>query len=240
MTQPRDGDLAAQVSRQLQREHVDQILASGEEVVDQESPMVRDTRRNIFAKIDFRWRASDEKLLEQIRVGVDAMFGHMYSDMKAIIDGFYAEMRVPEFDPDTGVVKQDVGGRVIFQKDSSGKEIEDWSQMTGQDIETALLNIERLKLDLAPRVNALLNEAVFAKHIADDAHQDAYLELVEGTVGDRNAHASQKSREDKYHAFYQYYLWSNAETFMKELSNFTRILERVRYWRIDDGGKATS
>lgn len=239
MTQPRDGDLAAQVSRQLQREHVDKIIATGDEIVDQESPMVRDTRRSIFGKIEFKWRASDEKILDQIRAGTDTLFSHLYADMKIIIDDFYAEMRVPEVDPDTGVVKRDAGGRVVFQKDSNGKEIENWSQMTGQDIETALLNVERLKLDLAPRVNALLNEAVFAKHIADDAHQDAYLELIEGTVGDRNAHASQKSREDKYHAFYRYYLWSNAETFMKELANFTRVLERVRFWRIDDGGKAT-
>jgi hypothetical protein len=237
---PSDGDLAAQVSRQLQREHVEKIIDSGEEIVDLESPMVRDTRRTIFAKIEFKWRASDEKILEQIRAGADQLFAHMYSDVKIIVDDFYAEMRVPETNPDTGLVKQDAEGRVIFQTDSNGKEIENWSQMTGQDIETALLNIERLKLDLAPRVNALLNEAVFAKHIADDAHQDAYLELVEGTVGDRNAHASQKSREDKYHAFYKYYLWSAAETFMKELSNFSRILERVRYWRIDDGGKTTS
>jgi hypothetical protein len=239
MSNTRDGDLAAQVSRQVQREHVDKVIFSGEEVVDLESPMVRETRRSIFAKIEFRWRASDEKILDQIRAGVDAMFGHMYSDMKHIVDAFYAEMRVPVVDPESGVVKTDSRGRVQFQKDSSGKDVEDWSQMTGQDIESALLNIERLKLDLAPRVNALLNEAVFARHIADDSFHDSYLELVEGTVGDRNAHASQKSREDKYQAFYRYYLWSNAESFMKEMSNFTRVLERVRYWRIDDGGKKT-
>ena len=122
------------------------------------------------------------------------MFQHMYRDMTVIIDNFYTEMKTPEINPDTGMSVKDGGGRLVFQKDSNGKDIEDWSQLTGQDIEKALLDIERLKLDLTQRVNHLLNEAVFAKHIADDSHQDAYAELVEGTVGDRNAHASRKSR----------------------------------------------
>lgn len=235
-----DGDLAAQVSEQLQREHVEQVMASGEPFVDNEDPMVREVRRSLFAKIEFRWRASDEKILDQIRAGVDTLFAHMYADMKRIVDRFYSEMRVPEINPETGFVQMDGQGRVVWQKDPQGDGyLEDWGQLTGQDIEKALLDITRLKLDLAPRVNALLNEAVFAKHIADDTYQDAYTKQLEGTVADRNAYASQVSRQDKYQAFYRYYLWSNADAFMREMNNFTRVLERVRYWRIDDGGKAT-
>ena len=228
----RDGDMAAEVSRQLQREHVDYVLDHGEDIVDLESPMQTEARKSIFSKIDFRWRASDEKILDQIRGGVDHMFQHMYRDMTVIIDNFYTEMKTPEINPDTGMSVKDGGGRLVFQKDSNGKDIEDWSQLTGQDIEKALLDIERLKLDLTQRVNHLLNEAVFAKHIADDSHQDAYAELVEGTVGDRNAHASRKSREDKYHAFYRYYLWSCAKVFLDEVNNFSRLLERIRGFRV--------
>ena len=240
MTQPHDGDLAASVSAKLQREHVEQFLADGESYVDNESPMYREARKSIFAKIEFKWRASDEKILAQIRAGVDQLFSNMYKDMKWIVDHFYESMRVPEVNPDTGVVQRDSQGRVIWQKDpQTNRLIEDWGQLTGQDIEETLFNIARLKLDLAPRVNELLNEAVFAKHVADDAHDDAYLKLVEGTVGDRNAYASQEARQDKYQAFYRYYLWSHADAFQKELANFARVLERVRYWRIDDSGKAS-
>ena len=233
-----DGDLAAQVSAQLQREHVEKVLRDGEEFVDNESPMIRDTRRNIFSKIEFKWRPNDQKILEQIRAGVDQLFAHMYADMKIVVDRFYSQMRTPEVHSETGVVRKDPNGRVIFQKDpQTGAYVEDWGQLTGQNIEETLFNIARLKLDLAPRVNELLNEAVFAKHLADDSFQDSYAKLLEGTIGDRNAHAAQVSREDKYQAFYRYYLWSAADTFMKELSNFTRVLERVRYWRIDDNGR---
>lgn len=236
----RDGDLAAQVSAQLQREHVEKFLTDGEAYVDNETPMYREARKSIFAKIEFKWRSSDQKILAQIRAGADQLFAHMYSDMKIIVDQFYAAMRVPEENPETGVVRKDSQGRVVWQKDpQTNRYIEDWGQLTGQDIEETLFNIARLKLDLAPRVNDLLNEAVFAKHIADDAHDDAYLKLMEGTVGDRNAYASQQAREDKYQAFYRYYLWSQADAFMKELNNFARVLERVRYWRIDDSGKAS-
>jgi len=243
MTSPqrRDGDLAAQVADRLQREHTEEILASGEVSVDNEDPMVREARRSIFSKIEFRWRASDEKILAQIRAGVDVLFKDMYSEMTAIVDRFYAQMRVPEINSETGVVIKDSRGRVIWQKDPrTGGYVEDWGQLTGQDIEEALFSITRLRLNLAPRVNDLLNEAVFAKHIADDSHYDAYTKLVEGTVKDRDAYASQHSRTDKYHAFFRYYLWSHADAFLKELTNFTRVLERVRYWRIDDSGKASS
>lgn len=241
MTHPHDGDLASQVSAQLQREHVEKFLSDGEGFVDNESPMYREARKSIFSKIEFKWRTSDEKILDQIRAGVESLFAHMYTDMKLIIDRFYAEMRIPEMNPETGGVRKDSKGRVIFQKDpQTGAYIEDWGQLTGQDIDEALFNIARLKLELAPRVNELLNEAVFAKHIADDSFQDSFAELVEGTVKDRESHASRKSREDKYQAFYRYYLWSNADSFLRELSNFTRVLERVRYWRIDDNGKASS
>lgn len=227
-----DGDLSAQVARQLQREHVEKILADGEDLIDVESPMMRDTRKSIFSKIEFKWRASDEKIIEQIRVGVDQLMRNLYADMKIVVDNFYAETRKPEVNSETGVVRLDGGGRVIWQKDANGKEIEDWSQLTGQDIEKTLFDISRLKLDLAPRVNHLLGEAVFAKHTADDSFQDSYAELVEGTIGDRNAHAARKSREDKYGAYFRWMLWSEASVFLKEVDNFSRLLERVLQFRV--------
>ncbi|AON96958.1 hypothetical protein BI081_gp149 [Mycobacterium phage Tonenili] len=239
MTELRDGDLASAVAAKLQQDHLKEIEASGEPFVDAESPMIRSARKSIFTKIDFRWRASDEADLAHIRSGAEAMFAPMYAELKKIIDDFYAQMRIAEINPDTGQRLLDAQRRVIWQRDKDGKIIEDLSQITGQDIEKTLLDIARLKSDVAPRVHNLLAEAVFARHIADDSYQDHYAELVEGTIGDRNAHASLKSREDKYHAFFRWYLWGQADAFLKEVREFTRLLERIRYWRIDDNGRAS-
>lgn len=227
----RVGDLATQTADELNETSTELVEAQAQ-AVDEEAPLVGDTRRNIFTKIAFVWRSDDQKILTRVRAAVDRAFVELFADAIRVIDGLYEEMRVPE--TVDGIVQRDALGRVLWQKDSSGSEIEDWSQLTGQDIEKALLDIARLKLIIAPQLNDLLLEAVFAKHIADDAHADAYAELVDETIPGRNAYAARKSRVDKYHAFFRYYLYSHADAFMKELNNFARVLERIRYFRIDE------
>lgn len=232
----RTGDLATDVAQDLHEKHLAAVEVMGEVEVAQESPMRGDVKKSLFHRIEFRWRKDDEKILAAIRAAVDRSFMELYGEAIEAIDMLYGEMRVPVVD-DEGVVELDSAGRVVWQKDSRGREIEDWSQLTGQDIEKALLDIAYIKLTLAPQLNDLLLEAVFAKHVAEDAFADAYEELLDDTIPARNAHASRKSRVDKYHAFFRYYLYSHAEVFMKELNNFSRVLERIRYWRIDEGGK---
>lgn len=227
----RVGDLATEVAQRLQEEHLDAIMASGEAVVDEEEPLRAETRRSIFAKIEFRWRTSDERILDQIRAAVDAVFGALFDEAITAMDELYAEMRVPDTNQH-GVVLRDSRGRVVWKLDERGLPVEEWGQLTGQDIEKCLLDVARVKLTLAPQLNDLLLEAVFAKHIAEDAHHDAFVELLDETIPGRNAHASRKARPDKYHAFFRYYLYSHADAFMREVSNFARVLDRVLYLRI--------
>jgi hypothetical protein len=139
------------------------------------------------------------------------------------------------------MVMRDRANRIVWQKDSrTGKEIEKWDQMTGQDIERALMDLNRIKLNLSSQVNELLLEAVFAKNIAEEAFQEAYSELVEETIPGRNAYASRKTSPDKFHAFFRYYLWSSAKVFLDEITHFCYVLERIRQWRISDNGSKTS
>jgi hypothetical protein len=233
--------MAKAVARNLQNEWLEKVTAEGIPFIDEEPVMLAESK-SIFAKITFRWRADEESQLDRIRAAVDRVMGDLYDEGKQSIDNFYARLRVAECDPNTGVVTTDSGGRIVWRKDERGKEIEDWSQVTGQDIEQCLMELSRVKMDIAPKVNELLLEAVFAKHIHDDQFQDAYSELVEETIPGRNAYAARKTRQDKYHAFFCYYLWSSAKTFMDEINNFCRVLEKVRYWRIEEGksGKKTS
>lgn len=235
-----EGDMAKAVARQLQAEHLEKIAHDGEEFIDQAPVMLGDTR-SLLSKITFRWRADEESLLDRIRAAADTVIGNLFTDANTVIDEFYGQMRIPEQSEDTGMVQRDNLGRMVWKKDQYGKEIEDWSQITGQDIEACLFDMERIKLKIAPRVNELLLEAVFAKHLYDDQYQDAYAELLEETIPGRNAYAARKTRQEKYHAFFCYYLWSSAKTVLAEIENFCRILERVRYWRVEENkyGKTT-
>lgn len=240
MSDERPGDLAARYSDQIMTEHIQNLDEGQVATLNDQEVMIRDLKKSVFSKIQFKWRPDDERILEQIRGGVDTMFAEMFEDAFLIIDRFYEQMRVPEQNED-GAVVHDSAGRVIWKKDPRGREVEDWDQLTGQDIERTLLDITRLKLILAPQANELLLEAIFARHIFDDKLQESYSSLMEGTIGDRNAYAARESKMDKYHAFFRFYLYSHAEVFLKEVNNFARVLERIRYWRIDaqDGPTAT-
>lgn len=230
MTWEREGDMAESVARQLQAEHLERIAADGAEFVDDE-PVMLATTRSLFDKIQFRWRADEKGQLDRIRASADTVVAHLFDDAKTVIDNFYAELRIAEVNPETGMAVRDRSGRIVWQTDDRGQPVERWSQMTGQDIEQCLLGLARVKVTVASQVHELLMEAVFAKHLYDDHHQDAYAELVEETIPGRNAYAARKTRQDKYHAFFRYYLWSTASVLLKEISEFSRILERVGYWR---------
>lgn len=241
MSWTHEGDMAKAVARQLQAQHLDRIAHDGEDFVDQ-GPVLLGDVKSIFSKISFRWRADEESLLDRIRAAADTVIGNLYTDANRTIDEFYGQLRIAEHHDDTGMVQRDAQGRIVWRRDERGKEIEDWDQVTGQDIEACLFDLERIKLQVAPKVNELLLEAVFAKHIFDDSYQDAYSELVEDTIPGRNAYAARKTRQEKYHAFFCFYLYSSAKTVLSEVENFCRILERVRHWRIEENknGKKTS
>lgn len=230
------GDMAAQTAQRLQDQYLADIKNTPQEI-DEQSQMRMEARNKLFSKIEFRWRPSDAAILDQIRAAADQAFSELYSEAVRILDEFYSSLRIPEVN-EYGVVKHGPGGRVLWQKDARGQEVEDWSSLTGDDLEKCLFDLTRLKLVLAPQLNELLLEAVFARHLADDAHNDGYADVMEGTVGDRNAAASRAARQQKYHAFFLYWLWSQADAFMKEIVNFCRVLERIRYWRIEDGSSA--
>lgn len=230
MTWEREGDMAESVARQLHAEHLEALAADGAAFVDEE-PVMLASARSMFDKISFRWRADERSQLDRIRASADIVVAHLFADARRAIDDFYASLRTPEHDPETGMVLRDAQGGVVWQIDERGNPVEDWSQMTGQDIEQCMLELAKIKLTSASQVQELLMEAVFAKHLHDDQYQDAYAELVEDTIPGRNAYAARKTRQDKYHAFFRYYLWSTANVLLGEITNFSRVLERVGYWR---------
>lgn len=238
MSWDREGDMAESVARQLHNEHLEKIAKDGAPFVDEEPVMVASTK-SIFDKIQFRWRSDEKSQLDRIRASADLVMNHMFEDAKKAVDDFYFELRMAEINPDTGMVAKDRDGRILWVLDDYGKPIERWENMTGQDIEKCLLDLGRVRINVASQVHELLMEAVFSKHIYDDHYQDSFTELVEETIPGRQAYASRNSRQDKYHAFFRYYLWSTANTLLAEIKSFCNTLERVGYWRsLDDKNTA--
>jgi hypothetical protein len=224
------GDLAESAAAKLQDEQL-ALIEAGDLTVTESEVLRRDAAAGIFAKIEFHWRTSDRLILEQIRAAADAMFDDQFDAAITVLDRFYQSLRAPQVNAH-GVVVSGSDGRPVWQQDSDGKPVEDWGRLTGQDIETALFDLQEIRLTVSQQVDELRSEAIYAKHVYDDGYQDGYRGLVEGTQGDRNAHASKVSRTDKYHSFFRYYVYSRSNTFWQELNAFIRLLERVRDWRV--------
>jgi hypothetical protein len=199
-------------------------LAS-EEVADLEALQ----RGSWMEKIRFAWRSEDDLILKRIESAGEEMFAELFGDAITEVERFYASLRVPR--TRNGMAVLDAEQRQVWETDDRGRPIEDWNQLTGQDIEEVLMNLQRIKMWIAPEVTKLKNQAVYSKMIPDDIKDDNWGKVVQGTQGDRAARANRASRTDRYHAFFRYCLWSTAETFEKELVQFMRRLEKVRDWR---------
>lgn len=218
-------DLAAQVAEEVKREHEDAI-EDPEAFLDEKNELEFEARRSIFQKVTYKWHNSDRLILEQIEAGSNALFESEFARAIEVIDNFYNELRRP-----TGKIGPD--GRPLWELDpDSGNPIEDWGQITGQDIDKALLDLQQIKFVLAPKVNKLLLQAVYAKYVYNDSHDDEWNKVIDGTQLDKTATANQKSKQEKYQAFFRYYLFRSADVFMKEIDNFIRVLEKMREWGI--------
>jgi len=185
-------------------------------------------------KIRFAWRSEDEAILKRIEIASDEQFAEMFSDAVTEVERFYACLRVPR--TRDGIAVLDAQQRQVWETDEKGRPLENWDQLTGQDLEQTLMNLQRIKMWIAPEVTKLKNSAVYGKMIANDAHDEAWGQVMQGTQGDRTARANRTSRIDRYHAFFRYCLWSTADAFLKELVDFMYRLKDVRYWRIQSQG----
>lgn len=181
-----------------------------------------------FDKIRFNWRPDDKAIMDRVQSGADALFAELFSDIITVVDTFYASLRVPET-TQAGAVVIGPDRRPVWKLDEYGRPLESLDQLTGQDIDQAILDLQRLLLEVTPAVNRLMLDAVAAHHIQRDSYDDSWFSVVEGTQGDRTARANQRSRVDRWHAYFRYYVYSSAQSFLAEVNAFIKRLEGVRY-----------
>ncbi|QDH91804.1 hypothetical protein SEA_PHRAPPUCCINO_129 [Mycobacterium phage Phrappuccino] len=185
--------------------------------------------QSIFSRMRFSFRSEDKSILERIEAGSDAVFLELFADMIGVVDNFYASLRVPKVN-DLGMTMLDAHQRPVWETDpGSGEPILKLSQLTGQDVDQALLELERVLLEVTPRVEKLHLEAIMAHNIAKDTYDDAWFGVVEGTQGDRTARANREARQDRWLAFFRFYIYRHAKVFLDELNAFARRLDNVSY-----------
>lgn len=186
------------------------------------------------SKIRYTWKAEDQAILAALRSTVQTLIQRDFAEVLEALDELYLSIRSPKAN-EQGVVQMDGRGRTAWETDERGNPVEDWSLLTGQDVEVCLLKMSRVKFELSQRVSSLFAEALFAKHIHNDAWHAEYESMVEGTQKDREARANREAKQDRYFAFYRYTIWASADALLKEVNATMRLLEKVRDWRIRTG-----
>lgn len=220
------GDLAESVAVELRLGEslppspTDDPVIEGEAGLDEDDQLDAE-RGYVFAnKIRFARSTDDQEILNRIRRAADQVFQELFGEAIEIIDDFYLSMRVPlGTGPD---------GRPIWQLDEvTHRPVERIDQLTGQDIDQAILNLERILLTITPQVNQLRLEALMAQNSAKDAFDDGWP--ASGIDRDRTSRANIVSRTERWHGFFRYYIYSTANSFFQEIKQFTRKLENIRY-----------
>ena len=184
--------------------------------------------RAFLQRITFQWRPEDDRFLDRVKMTAADLFHELFKDAVEEIDRLYGCLRVPMVRQD-GEVATDAQGRTLWEQ-ANGKPIERFDQLRGSDVMHVLLSLERVKMSIAIDVNRLRNDAIYAKMVADDYEDDYRGD--KGPQEERKVTGRRMAREDRYRAFYLYYLWSVANTFHKEIVDFIFRLRDVRTWQI--------
>lgn len=225
------GDRGDDAADALHKEQLAHLAPEAEELENEGRRVSGLEKSGLFSKLEFKWKKEDQLFLDRVRVAASVVTSREYEALQGALDVLYEGIRVPRLSANNNVVR-DENGRVVWERTEDGQIVEDWSRMDGADLEVAIFNLQRSRVELSARVNELLQEAIFSKHILNDEYYEGYRSLVEGTQGDRAAQANRVTREDKYFAFYKYCLWSSADTLLKEIAGLQRVMEKVRDWKM--------
>lgn len=225
------GDLGDEMADRIRSDQLSNLEEDKSDMESEEQRVVGLEKSGLFSKLEFRWKSDDKLILDRIRAACNAVTINEYRALKKTLDELYEHIRVPELNQNN-IPVTDSSGRFVWKKDESGKLLEDWSRIDGTDLEIAIFNLQRSRVEMASRTNELLQEAIFAKHIFNDEYYEGYRSLVEGTQGDRTAQANRSTREEKYFSFYKFCLWQSADVLLKEIVGLQRVMERIRDWRI--------
>lgn len=189
------------------------------------------TKITVSQKLKPEFCDSDRLALEQVKGVSDRILADIFGGAMVALDNFYSNVRIPRKGPN-GELLKNAEGRQLWEKNEAGVAKTDWSTLNGAEIETALFEFTEIRLMASMKVKELYQEALFAKMTYDDAFQQQYSSVVEGTVKDREARANRMTQDEKYNHWLRYYIWDMANTFLQEIDSLMWLLKNVRGWHI--------
>lgn len=200
--------------------------------VEGDEPLDSDQHYVFASKMRFAWKTDDQEILDRIQAASDLVFRDLFASAIDAIDNLYRAMRIPRINSTTGQELKDSQDRPVWQLDDTGRPIETLTQLTGQDLDDAILTLSGVLLVAAPKINRLRLDALYAQNAAKDVHDDFWPSS--GTDAGRQAKANIGSREARWTAYFRYYLFSTSNCFQQEVKAFVRRIESIRYRQVNN------
>lgn len=192
----------------------------------------REYRKFLEEGIRYEPRQEEANIISRIEKEVEKMMGDLFGWADEALEEFYASVRVPVLD-DKGIPVLEEG-QFVWEKDDWGRPKEDWSKLNGQDVETAIMVLQRVINKATDEVSRFYAMTMLAEQIQDDAYYEGYRKPVEGTVRDREAAGRRASYDERYHYLYLYWVWKRLSSKLESLKQTKKDLEFARHRYLKD------
>ena len=99
------------------------------------------------------------------------------------------------------------------------------------DLERIILTVQKVIYLATDTVAELYNDAYFADRVQQDEYWSAYKRYEgkgKATVGDRQAHAYEVTRDSRFYYYYRFLLWKRLSEKLSALSALQKTLEWFR------------
>lgn len=167
--------------------------------------------------IRYEPRASEAVIIAKIQKAADEMIQPTFEEADRVLEEFYESVRIFDIDRETG--------ERVHRRHSDGRYVEDWANLSRQDVEQAIWGLQRCILKLEAHASDLYMRTQFAHNVWDDEYQERYRAPVEGTVHDRGASARRATKDSRYFYLFSYWLWKLTADRVKSLTDTRRIVE---------------
>lgn len=151
-------------------------------------------------KMRMQPRSSEAGVLDKINDQVEKIIDRYYQDIDVAVDEFFTK-------------------------------VESLSKMEPGELERTILAIQKVVYHATDVVTSLYQDAYFADRVQQDEYWQAYRsdELPsKATIGDRQAHAYEKSRDARFYYYWTYLTWKRIADKLSTLKDLQKTLEWFR------------
>lgn len=151
-------------------------------------------------------RAQEAHIIDKLNAQIDALMVRSYGDVDQAVSQFF-------------------------------EKVESLSKVDPMELERTILAVQKVIFLATDTVATLYQDAYLADRVQQDEYWAAYKNLEKegkSTIGDRQAHAYEKSRDARFYYYYSFLLWRRVSEKLGALRDLQKTLEWFRSRTIKD------